>query len=75
MLLSFQSILHGHCQMILMCKVSNNFANGHYEIAVFNEVESNQGKTGAKIGIGLSKNRTLLKSSEYPYNLETAPDW
>lgn len=30
--------------MILMCKVSKNCANGHYEIEVFNEVESNRGQ-------------------------------
>lgn len=28
--------------MILMCKVSKKFANGHYEIEDFNEVESNR---------------------------------
>lgn len=30
--------------MILMCKVSKNFANGHYEIEDFNNVERNLSK-------------------------------
>lgn len=35
--------------MILMCKVSKNFANGHYEIEVFNDVENNRGKDEYRI--------------------------